>query len=92
LDAQVLGVSIDKHKLNRRWAARHDLMMPLISDSSRRISMAFGVAKWSGGAVTRTTFLLDADGTVCRVYEQVSSKKGHAAAALGDCRELWGSV
>jgi peroxiredoxin Q/BCP len=89
---QVVGVSIDKPKLNRRWAARHDLMMPLISDPSRTISMAFGVAKWKGGVVARSTFLLEADGTVCKAYGQVSSNKGHAAAVLSDCRELWGST
>jgi peroxiredoxin Q/BCP len=87
---QVLGVSIDRHKLNRRWAARHDLTMPLISDPARTISMAFGVARWKGGAVTRTTFLLEADGTVCKVYANVGSAKEHAAAVLGDSRELWG--
>ena len=41
------------------------------------------------GVAKRTTFLIDPDGTVRKVYTNVKAK-GHAAKVLEDARELWG--
>jgi peroxiredoxin len=41
------------------------------------------------GVAKRTTFLLEADGRVSKVYPKVTAK-GHAAQVLADAKELWG--
>jgi peroxiredoxin len=41
------------------------------------------------GVAKRTTWLIDPDGTLRRIYPAVKAK-GHAAAVLADCKELWG--
>ncbi|HMK92010.1 MAG TPA: redoxin domain-containing protein [Thermoleophilia bacterium] len=87
---QVLGASVDKPAANERWAQQHGLKMPLLSDATgeRQVGAAFDVLKETGGA-KRTTFLIEADGTLARVYENVTAR-GHAAQVLADIDELWG--
>ncbi len=63
--------------------------MPLISDTDYDVATAFGVARPKVGVAKRTTFLIDPDGTLRKVYEKVKAK-GHAAIVLQDCRDIWG--
>jgi peroxiredoxin Q/BCP len=60
----------------------------MIEDADYTISTAFGVAQRFGG-VEHTTFVIDADGTVIKVYPKVKAR-GHAAAVLRDCGDVWG--
>jgi peroxiredoxin Q/BCP len=86
----VIGASVDKPATNERWARKHDLGMPLISDyGDHVVASAFGVARPMVGVAKRTTWLIDADGTLRKVYPAVKPK-GHAATVLEDCREIWG--
>jgi peroxiredoxin Q/BCP len=87
---QVVGASVDKPAANERWARKHDLKMPLISDDGdHTVVGAFGVARPMVGVAKRTTWLIDPDGTLRKVYPAVKPK-GHAAVVLADCREIWG--
>jgi len=86
---QVVGASVDTPAANERWAQKHDLRMPLISDpGDHTVAAAFGVARPMVGVAKRTTWLIDADGTLRKIYPKVTAK-GHAAQVLEDCRELW---
>ena len=90
MDVQVLGASVDKPAANERWAKKYDLAMPLISDEGEHtVAAAFGVARPLVGVAKRTTWLIDPDGTLRRIYAKVTAK-GHAAQVLADCREIWG--
>jgi thioredoxin-dependent peroxiredoxin len=87
---QVVGASVDKPAANGRWAEKYGLKMPLISDAGERaVTVAFEAAQPAVGVARRTTFLIEADGTLARIYPKVRAK-GHAAQVLADCRELWG--
>ena len=87
---QVVGASVDKPAANERWAQKYDLKMPLISDDGEHaVAAAFGVARPRVGVAKRTTWLIDPDGTLRKVYPAVKPK-GHAAAVLEDCKEIWG--
>jgi len=87
---QVVGASVDKPAANERWARKYDLEMPLISDyGEHTVASAFGVARPMVGVAKRTTWLIDRDGTLRKVYPAVKPK-GHAAQVLADCREIWG--
>ena len=81
---------MDKPAANERWAQKHGLRMPLISDyGDHTVAGAFGVARPMVGVAKRTTWLIDPDGTLRRVYLKVTAK-GHAAQVLADSSELWG--
>ena len=85
---QVVGASVDRPAANERFAGKHGLRFPLVSDPGREVTRAFDVGGLVGSA-RRTTFLIDADGAVRKVYDKVEAK-GHAAQVLADVRALWG--
>lgn len=82
---------MDAPAANERWARKHDLRMPLISDATGEhvVAAAFGVARPMIGVAKRTTWLIEPDGTLARVYPKVTPK-GHAAQVLADVDEIWG--
>jgi len=89
LGVQVIGASVDSPQANQRWAEKRELKMPLISDAgAHEVASAFGVARPMVGVAKRTTFLIDADGTIRRVFANVKPK-GHAATVLTVAREVW---
>jgi len=90
LGAQVVGASVDRPEANAKWAAKYGLRMPLISDPGEHaVAAAFGVARPMVGVAKRTTWLIDPDGTLRKVYPKVTPK-GHAAEVLAAAREIWG--
>ncbi len=89
LGIHVIGASVDKPTANRKFAEKHGLRMPLISDTDYSVATAFGVARPMVGVAKRTTFLIEPDGTLRKVYTGVKAK-GHAVKVLEDCRAIWG--
>lgn len=94
LDATVIGVSPDSIASHRKFRKKFELPFILVADEDHAIAEAYGVwteknmygRKYWGNA--RTTFVIDRDGRVARVFEKVKPE-GHAAevadavAALG---------
>ena len=90
----VLGVSPDDVQSHRKFRAKHNLPFTLIADTDHQVAEAYGVWKeksmygrtyWGN---ERTTFVIDRDGRIARVFARVKPE-GHAAqvaeavAALG---------
>ena len=77
LDAVVLGISPDSVKSHQKFKKKYDLPYTLVSDETKAISEAYGVwteksmygRKYMG--VARTTFIIDRDGKIARVFEKV---------------------
>ncbi len=87
---QVVGASVDKPAANQKWAVKYSLRMPLISDPGDHVvASAFGVARPMVGVAKRTTWLIDADGTLRKIFPKVTPK-GHAANVLAAVQEVWG--
>ncbi len=85
----MVGASVDTPAANERWAQKHDLRMPLVSDPGKHaVAAAFGVARPHVGVAKRTTWLIDPDGTLRKVYPKVTPK-GHAADVLAAAKEIW---
>jgi peroxiredoxin Q/BCP len=78
--AVVLGVSPDQPKALRKFADKFDLPFTLISDPEHSLAEAYGVwvEKKNYGRTymgnERTTFLIDDEGKVARVFPKVSPK------------------
>ncbi|MEO6528385.1 MAG: thioredoxin-dependent thiol peroxidase [Gemmatimonadaceae bacterium] len=92
--AEVLGISPDDVKSHVKFRKKFDLPYPLLADVEHEVAEAYGVwqeksmfaLKYMGNV--RTTFVIDRDGRVAKVFEKVKAA-GHAAqvadavAALG---------
>lgn len=76
--ARVYGVSPDSPKSHRQFADKYGLRFTLLSDHDHRLAEACGtwVEKSKDGqhywGVQRSTFLLDANGIIIKVWEKVT--------------------
>ena len=90
----LLGVSKDPPKKHAKFTAKHGLVAPLVSDAEENgLSDALGI--WTEKSMygrtymgmERTTYLLDAGGTIARVWRKVKVK-GHAEEVLAAAKAL----
>ncbi len=87
LKPTVIGVSPDALPPIERFAAKFGLEFPLASDADHRVAERFGVwveksmygKRYMG--MERTSFLVDADGKVARIWRKVKPE-AHAAEVL----------
>jgi peroxiredoxin Q/BCP len=85
--AAVVGVSPDPVKSHDKFRDKYELSFPLLSDEARSMLEAYGVwveksmygRKYMG--VERTTFLIDGQGVIVKIWRKVKTA-GHAAAVL----------
>jgi thioredoxin-dependent peroxiredoxin len=91
--AVVIGVSPDSVRSHARFKAKHGLPFTLVADTDHAVCEAYGVwrEKTLFGrtymGVVRTTFLIDAEGRVARVFE-VTRAAGHAAEVAAAIKAL----
>ena len=84
---QVYGVSLDSPESHRRFREKYNLNFPLLTDEGGRAAEALGVLREGGQKANRVTFLLDAEGTIKKVYPEVSPET-HADEILEDAASL----
>lgn len=83
----VLGVSPDSAKKHQNFIKKHNLPFPLLVDEDLTIIKAYGVwgQKMMYGkeyeGLLRTTFVIDEDGTIEKIFDKVDSKR-HAEQIL----------
>ena len=93
LNAAVLGVSPDSTRSHQNFIAKYDLKFPLLSDREHKVLEKYGVwqLKKNYGkeyyGVSRTTFLIDPQGKIARVWEKVKAT-GHAEAVKEELAKL----
>lgn len=93
LGAVVVGVSPDSVESHDKFKAKHGLAVALLADTDHALAEAYGawVEKSMYGrnymGVDRSTFLIDRDGRVARVWRHVKVP-GHADSVLQALREL----
>ncbi len=89
LGAAILGVSKDTVTSHQKFKAKYELPFPLLSDTEGAVLTAYDVLKdktmygrtYKG--IERSTFLIDEDGRVAKVYHKVRVK-GHVDQVLED--------
>jgi thioredoxin-dependent peroxiredoxin len=86
LDCIVLGVSVDSVESHRKFAEKHALPFPLLSDSEGTLARIFGVLN-DAGVAERATFVVDRDLRIRRRFDQVKPR-GHAQQVLEFVRAL----
>jgi peroxiredoxin Q/BCP len=86
----VLGVSVDDVASHKQFAEEHSLPFPILADSARVTSQAYGVLNTlpDGRAFARReTFLIDPAGKIAKHYPSVSAK-GHSDRVMADLKAL----
>jgi peroxiredoxin Q/BCP len=89
----VVGVSADPVKKQDAFKAKHELAVPLASDETHQMLEAYGV--WGEKSmygktfmgITRTTFLIGADGRIARIWRKVKVD-GHADEVLAAAKSI----
>ena len=90
-NATILGVSKDSVKSHQRFKEKHNLPFTLLSDPEGKILDLYGVWKQKNMygrtfmGTERTTFLIDQEGVVKKVYRKVKVN-GHAQTCLLDLK------
>lgn len=77
---RIIGVSPDSERSHRNFCAKHDLNFTLLADTDHSVAEAYGVwaeksmygRKYMG--ILRTTFVIDAEGRIERVFDKVDTK------------------
>lgn len=91
--AKVIGISPDSVKSHDKFKQKHELTVQLAADEDKEVVNRYGVwvkksrygREYMG--VERSTFLVDADGRISKIWPKVSAK-GHAEDVLAAVREL----
>ncbi len=91
--ANVFGISRDTVAKHDKFVAKHGLTTPLLSDEGQSVCEDYGVwieknmyGRKSMG-IERSTFLIDADGKIARVWRKVKVP-GHVDEVLEAARAL----
>ncbi|OJI94416.1 peroxiredoxin Q/BCP [Planktotalea frisia] len=93
LGVTIWGISADSVASHEKFAAKHALSMPLLSDEDNAVCEAFGVWKEKNMygkkffGIERATFLINADGTIAQAWRKVKVP-GHAEAVLEAAKAL----
>jgi len=91
-NAVIIGVSKDSVKSHQKFKEKNNLTFTLLSDPEGKILDLYGVWKQKSMygrtfmGTERTTFLIDQDGKVKKVYRKVKVK-GHAQVCLLDLKK-----
>lgn len=89
LGARIVGISPDDKMSHLKFIGKHDLKVTLLSDPDHTVLEKYGAWKHkklygrSFLSVNRSTFLLDPEGVVRRVWRNVKVK-GHVDEVLAD--------
>lgn len=93
LGCVILGISKDSCKSHQKFIESQHLNIHLLSDPDSKMQKDYGVwrpKKFMGReflGTVRSTFLLDPDGVVRKVWDNVKAR-GHAEVVLGELKRL----
>ena len=87
---KVIGVSADDAASHKGFCDKYSLTVDLLADTDSTLMKALGLgqSEWKGMKFwERTTFVVDPNGIVRKVYEKVNPE-GHERALLEDIKHL----
>jgi peroxiredoxin Q/BCP len=89
--ASILGVSTDPIESHQKFASKHKLNFPLLSDETADVAKMYGAWKEKNlygrraWGVARTTYWIGSDGRIRKIYKKVDTAK-HAEDILADIK------
>ena len=84
LNATVLGVSVDDIRSHKKFSEKFNLNFPILSDTEYKICKRYGTLSSFMGVklAHRSTFIIDPDGVVRKVFPNVQPKDHAVEVAL----------
>ncbi|MBW9258414.1 MAG: peroxiredoxin [Candidatus Thiodiazotropha sp. (ex. Lucinisca nassula)] len=78
LGVELLGISTDSHRSHQKFAEKHQLKFPILSDREGRVALAYGSLFRLGPikVAKRDSFIINPQGEVAAIYRRVKAK-GH---------------
>jgi peroxiredoxin Q/BCP len=81
---RVVGISFDTPEDNAAFAEKNQFGFPLLSDTGHAVALAYGACSGTNARYPdRVSFLIDEQGMIERVYDQVDPRD-HPARVLAD--------
>ena len=80
LNCEIVGVSGDGKKSHLEFIEKFDLNFELLSDTEYKMSKNYGtffVSEEFGNSIKRTTFLLDENGLVLKIWKNIKNPESH---------------
>ncbi len=82
LNAEVWGVSADKEASHNLFAKKYNLPFPILTDRDNKLRTTFGVQKTLGFLPGRVTYIIDKQGTIFHVFNNLLDGPAHVQDAL----------
>ena len=76
-------VSVDNEADNLKFAQKHGLAFPVLSDPTKETANAYGVLMANRPLANRWTFYIDKDGVIKEIDKDVSKRTQQAGADIG---------
>jgi peroxiredoxin Q/BCP len=92
-DTELLGISVDPVEAQVNFASHHKIPFKLLSDQDRSISRLYGVLGYGGYFAKRTTFIIDKQGVIRKIFPVVllPTSYKHPETVLEALRSLGGT-
>ena len=89
LQAEVIGVSVDNTESHAKFAEKHGLPFPLLSDGDGTVAQSYGALFGLGPIklAKRHTFIVNPEGRIAKIYREVNPAD-HSAEIIRDLETL----
>lgn len=83
LNVKIIGISGDDVKSHQRFSEKYNLPFTLLADTQNEVRKLFGVKKNIFGLIPgRVTYVIDKNGTVIHIYDNMLKAENHIDEAL----------
>ena len=76
----IIGISVDTFALQQKFHEKENLNFPLFADSEQKYAKTYGV--FGGKVAGRSTFVIDKEGKIVKIYNPVKAAGGHPEEVL----------
>ena len=76
----IIGISTDPLQLQQKFTEKEKLNFPLYADAEAKVAKAFGV--YTGKFAKRSTFIINKEGNIMKIYNPVKAAGGHPEEVL----------
>lgn len=89
LNAEVIGISVDNTESHAKFAEKHGLPFPLLSDGDTKVAKSYGSLMSLGPIkiAKRHSFIINPEGNVAKVYRNVKPAE-HSDQIIRDLKAL----
>ena len=88
LGAEVWGISNGNSKSHLEFANKNKLQYPLLCDINNKLRREFGVPKKLGFIEGRVTYIIDSNGIIIHIYEDLLNGPAHIKEAIIALKKL----